>query len=108
MNVPGRRRSAAPYHGAYGAARAPLGAEAALGAARPAAADLATTAVGVRGLPTILQLRLNELREARLVDLASAGGYALTDLGLELIDAFLPLYAFADRWRLIRKDDLPA
>ncbi|MGY2733552.1 winged helix-turn-helix transcriptional regulator [Sphingomonas sp. UYP23] len=53
--------------------------------------------------PTMLQLRLTELRDAGLVELAPSGGYALTEIGLELIEAFLPLYAFADRWKLAQQ-----
>lgn len=49
--------------------------------------------------PTILQVRLDELRAAKLVELAPTGGYALTTIGLDLIEAFLPIYAFADRWQ---------
>ena len=48
--------------------------------------------------PTVLQARLAELRDARLVDHAPGQGYGLTPLGLELLDAFLPLYGFAERW----------
>jgi DNA-binding HxlR family transcriptional regulator len=49
--------------------------------------------------PTVLQARLAELREADLVELLRAGGgYALTGLGKELLETFLPLHRFADRW----------
>lgn len=47
--------------------------------------------------PTIMQARLSELREARLVELA-ADGYRLTGLGKELVENFLPLHRFAERW----------
>ena len=47
--------------------------------------------------PTVLQTRLDELRQARLVGL-SEGGYELTGLGRELFDTFLPLNDFAKRW----------
>ena len=47
--------------------------------------------------PTVLQTRLGDLREARLVAL-SEGGYALTALGRELFDSFQPLNDFAKRW----------
>src|SRR5215470_4527843 len=49
--------------------------------------------------PTILQTRLTELREAGFVALGDAGGYALTPLGRELCETFMPLHAFAERWR---------
>jgi DNA-binding HxlR family transcriptional regulator len=48
--------------------------------------------------PTVLNERLKELREAGLVDLGEAGGYALTPLGKELSAHVMPLHHFADRW----------
>jgi DNA-binding HxlR family transcriptional regulator len=57
-------------------------------ALRTAAGDLS---------PTVLQTRLNELREARLVA-TSSSGYQLTALGHELLSTFLPLHEFAERW----------
>jgi DNA-binding HxlR family transcriptional regulator len=48
--------------------------------------------------PTVLQARLTELRQANLVSLERAQGYALTLLGRELLDSFLPLHDFAERW----------
>ncbi len=48
--------------------------------------------------PTVLQARLAELREAGFVELVPAGGYHLTGLGRELLETFLPLHRFADRW----------
>ncbi len=48
--------------------------------------------------PTILQARLGELREAGFVELAPEG-YALTALGRELRETFLPLHRFAEKWR---------
>ncbi len=47
--------------------------------------------------PTVLQSRIDDLRAAGLLELG-AEGYALTPLGREFMAAFLPLYAFADRW----------
>jgi DNA-binding HxlR family transcriptional regulator len=47
--------------------------------------------------PTVLQARIDELREALIVERTSEG-YALTDLGNELLTAFSPLYGFASRW----------
>ena len=49
--------------------------------------------------PTILQTRLTELRTAGFVALGEAGGYALTPLGRELCETFMPLHQFAERWR---------
>ncbi len=48
--------------------------------------------------PTVLQARLAELRGAGLVSLSRAEGYALTPLGRELLERFLPLHDFAERW----------
>lgn len=48
--------------------------------------------------PTVLQTRLTELREAGLVQHVGGEGYQLTGLGAELLEVFLPLYAFADHW----------
>jgi DNA-binding HxlR family transcriptional regulator len=49
--------------------------------------------------PTVLQARLSELREAGFVALGDGGGYALTPLGRELCETFLPLHKFAERWK---------
>jgi DNA-binding HxlR family transcriptional regulator len=46
--------------------------------------------------PTVLHARLTELREAGLIELH--GGYALTPLGREFVEAYLPLHRFAERW----------
>ena len=48
--------------------------------------------------PTIIQARLSELREAGLVELVPGDGYRLTALGKELMENFLPLHRFAERW----------
>lgn len=48
--------------------------------------------------PTIMQARLSELREARLVELQPGDGYRLTGLGRELFETFAPLHRFAERW----------
>ena len=48
--------------------------------------------------PTVLQARLSDLRQAGLVELMPASGYRLTELGKELLETFLPLYCFAERW----------
>lgn len=47
--------------------------------------------------PTVLQARVNELRDGRIVELGH-DGYQLTALGRELLEAFAPLYRFANRW----------
>jgi DNA-binding HxlR family transcriptional regulator len=48
--------------------------------------------------PTVLNERLRELRESRLVDQTPSDGYGLTPLGRELIDRFLPLVDWSKRW----------
>jgi DNA-binding HxlR family transcriptional regulator len=48
--------------------------------------------------PTVMQARLSELREAGLVELLASDGYRLTPLGRELMESFLPLHHFAERW----------
>jgi DNA-binding HxlR family transcriptional regulator len=48
--------------------------------------------------PTVLQARLSELRQAGLVELLPASGYRLTQIGKELLETFLPLHRFAERW----------
>ena len=48
--------------------------------------------------PTVLNQRLKELREARLVELSEEEGYGLTGLGRELLDRFSPLVVWAERW----------
>jgi DNA-binding HxlR family transcriptional regulator len=48
--------------------------------------------------PTVLQARLSELRAAGFIELIPASGYALTEMGRELLQTFLPLHRFAERW----------
>lgn len=48
--------------------------------------------------PTVVQKRLDELRDAGLVDLTAGSGYSLTSLGTSLIAAVQPLSSFADKW----------
>jgi DNA-binding HxlR family transcriptional regulator len=48
--------------------------------------------------PTVLNKRLHELREADIVILTDGEGFQLTDEGLSLLDALLPLNQWADRW----------
>ena len=49
--------------------------------------------------PTVLQVRLTELREAGFVELGDGGGYGLTPLGRDLCETFMPLHRFAERWK---------
>ena len=47
--------------------------------------------------PAVLNTRLRELRDARIIE-RSDEGYALTHLGRQLIEALAPLDAWARRW----------
>jgi DNA-binding HxlR family transcriptional regulator len=48
--------------------------------------------------PTVLNQRLKELRESGLVELGQPDGYALTPLGLELLESLMPLVEWSKRW----------
>src|SRR5260370_6676124 len=48
--------------------------------------------------PTIVNARLAEVREARLVELDERTGYRLTTLGSELLRLFLPLPGSSGQW----------
>ena len=48
--------------------------------------------------PTIVNSRLAELREAKLVELDAETGYRLTVLGGELLRLFLPLHVWSEKW----------
>lgn len=48
--------------------------------------------------PTIINTRLAELREAGLVELDADSGYRLTQLGEELLQLFLPLHRWSEKW----------
>jgi DNA-binding HxlR family transcriptional regulator len=48
--------------------------------------------------PTVLNERLKELREGRIVDLIESHGYELTPFGRELRQALGPLTEWAERW----------
>jgi DNA-binding HxlR family transcriptional regulator len=47
--------------------------------------------------PTILNQRLAELREAALVEMHDEG-YGLTKLGQELLERFVPVIEWSERW----------
>ena len=52
--------------------------------------------------PTIINTRLTELREARLVELDPDSGYRLTALGKELLQLMLPLHVWSEKWAKVR------
>ena len=47
---------------------------------------------------SVLWQRVSELKEAGFVEASPGGGLRLTGDGEELIERFLPLSAFAERW----------
>ncbi|CAN5183796.1 winged helix-turn-helix transcriptional regulator [soil metagenome] len=48
--------------------------------------------------PTIVNARLTDLRAAKLVELDLDSGYRLTALGRELLQLFLPLHIWSEKW----------
>jgi DNA-binding HxlR family transcriptional regulator len=48
--------------------------------------------------PTVLNDRVQELREVALIELDPEQGYGLTALGHDLVDQFVPLVAWSERW----------
>ncbi len=54
--------------------------------------------------PTVLNARLHELREAALVELDGESGYGLTGLGAELVERFVPLVAWSERWARVSSE----
>jgi DNA-binding HxlR family transcriptional regulator len=48
--------------------------------------------------PTIVNARLRELRDARLVELDADTGYRLTALGQEMLKLLLPLHVWSEKW----------
>ena len=48
--------------------------------------------------PAVLNDRLRELRDGKLVDLGDGEGYGLTALGKELLERFTPIVSWAERW----------
>jgi DNA-binding HxlR family transcriptional regulator len=49
--------------------------------------------------PTTLNQRLRDLRDAGIVTLPEAGGYALSQSGEQLLAALMPLQRWADGWQ---------
>lgn len=48
--------------------------------------------------PSVMNQRLQELREAGIVCLHEAGGYSLSDGGRQLMVALAPIQTWADQW----------
>ena len=53
--------------------------------------------------PTIVNARLADLREAKLVELDPERGYRLTALGDELLRLFLPLHVWSEKWAKVAR-----
>jgi DNA-binding HxlR family transcriptional regulator len=56
--------------------------------------------------PSVLNKRLKELRDGRLVA-HNGQGYQLTAVGTQLLTLFLPLHVWADQWASQLKSDQP-
>lgn len=54
--------------------------------------------------PSVLNLRLAELRDAGVIEALEEGGYRLTDDGSALLYALAPLEDWATRWARRTKD----
>jgi DNA-binding HxlR family transcriptional regulator len=48
--------------------------------------------------PTVLNTRLKQLAEAQLISVSDGSGYALTPLGVELFERFMPVVDWSIRW----------
>jgi DNA-binding HxlR family transcriptional regulator len=48
--------------------------------------------------PTVLNQRLRELRETRILEIAETGGYTLSHSGKKLLDAMMPLWQWSEEW----------
>lgn len=49
--------------------------------------------------PTVLNQRLRELRDTRIIEMATSGGYCLSRSGQSLVQAMLPLLAWSEEWQ---------
>jgi DNA-binding HxlR family transcriptional regulator len=48
--------------------------------------------------PAVLNERLKDLRDSRLVELTEGEGFGLSPLGRELLERFSPMVGWAERW----------
>jgi DNA-binding HxlR family transcriptional regulator len=53
--------------------------------------------------PTVLNQRLQELRETHIIETAEAGGYTLSAPGVALLQAMMPLLTWSDQWQAMLK-----
>lgn len=49
--------------------------------------------------PTVLNQRLRELRDTRIIEMATSGGYCLSPSGQSLVQAMMPLLAWSEEWQ---------
>ena len=49
--------------------------------------------------PTVLNERLQELRETRIVQTADSGGYTLSAIGQDLLASMMPLLRWSEQWQ---------
>lgn len=49
--------------------------------------------------PTVLNQRLHELRETRIIEIAEPGGYTLSEAGKDLLQSMMPLLRWSDAWQ---------
>lgn len=57
--------------------------------------------------PTVLNERLQDLRETKIVETAPGGGYALSSIGNGLLAAMMPLLRWSEDWQQALDDGLP-
>ena len=59
--------------------------------------------------PTVLNARLHELRDTRIIEIAAAGGYTLSASGVTLLASMMPLLHWSDEWQaMLTAKDLTA
>ncbi len=55
--------------------------------------------------PTMINKRVKELHQARLLEKSPERGYCLSELGDEFVELFTPIYQFSERWE--EQKDIP-
>ncbi|MFZ6655352.1 winged helix-turn-helix transcriptional regulator [Undibacterium sp. TJN19] len=55
--------------------------------------------------PTVLNQRLRELRETRIIEIAETGGYTLSPSGEKLLGAMMPLWQWSEEWSASLTED---
>ena len=59
--------------------------------------------------PTVLNQRLRELRETGIADIAQAGGYTLSPMGVSLLASMMPLLHWSEEWeKTLAQKNAPA